>query len=361
MSETSGFRCDYKTGMFSNEPRLEHIFAIAHELERAAYHEAGHAVLGYALGDGLTGIGLYADVIEVDGERRMGVGGICRECRNIKNVSNSRIRRRRLDDRVIAYAISIAAGPAAERKFNILTQEPRRTIFGSEGDHDKLGRIRGGIVPYVAPLFDLTECAWRLAQDALETDLIWDAVSVLADERNCCYSPEYDDGPGEYRSEMPGVWARAILHQCGIRPGVLKVDQSWRREVRGHAKGACDGRRRTRGASMTRAAFAALAFMAIAVPAYAVAPELHFAREERLDTIDAALIGEAPYTIDLAAYVLRDSTVIDALIAAERRGVVVRIVLDSREPSDFVRIEDLSDNVRVKRSGPLLTSKEAHS
>ena len=48
---------------------------------------------------------------------------------------------------------------------------------------------------------------------------------------------------------------------------------------------------------------------------------------------------------------------LDALDAAEKRGVVVRIVLDPRERHDFVRLGDLSDNVRIKHSGPLMHLK----
>ena len=87
------------------------------------------------------------------------------------------------------------------------------------------------------------------------------------------------------------------------------------------------------------------------------AQEIHFSPEERLDAIDAAIIESAKLSIDFAAYSLNDGAVVDALNAAERRGVVVRIVLDPRERHDFVRLGDLSDNVRVKRAGPLMHLK----
>src|SRR5271166_4001417 len=87
------------------------------------------------------------------------------------------------------------------------------------------------------------------------------------------------------------------------------------------------------------------------------AQEIHFSPEERLDAIDAATIESAKLSIDFAAYSLNDGAVVDALNAAERRGVAVRIVLDPRERHDFVRLGDLSDNVRIKRSGPLMHLK----
>ena len=87
------------------------------------------------------------------------------------------------------------------------------------------------------------------------------------------------------------------------------------------------------------------------------AQEIHFSPEERLDAIDAAIIERAKLSIDFAAYSLNDGAVVDALNAAERRGVVIRIVLDPRERHDFVRLGDLSDNVRIKHSGPLMHLK----
>ena len=53
-----------------------------------------------------------------------------------------------------------------------------------------------------------------------------------------------------------------------------------------------------------------------------------FTGREHIETIDVALIGEATKQIDVAAYVLTDSAVIDALRAAAQRGVKVRIWRD---------------------------------
>ena len=89
----------------------------------------------------------------------------------------------------------------------------------------------------------------------------------------------------------------------------------------------------------------------------ALAQEIHYSPEERLDVIDAALIAGAKHSIDLASYSLTNWTVLDALNAAERRGVVIRVVLDPREQHDFVRLGDMSDNVRIKRGGPFMHLK----
>jgi phosphatidylserine/phosphatidylglycerophosphate/cardiolipin synthase-like enzyme len=52
---------------------------------------------------------------------------------------------------------------------------------------------------------------------------------------------------------------------------------------------------------------------------------------EDLERIDVALIGEAAKQIDMAAYVLTDRAVIEALRRASARGVKVRIRRDASE------------------------------
>ena len=89
----------------------------------------------------------------------------------------------------------------------------------------------------------------------------------------------------------------------------------------------------------------------------AAAQEVHYAPEEKLDVIDAILIAGATRSIDFASYSLTDSVVLDALRAADKRGVAIRIVLDPRERQDFGGLGDLSDNVRIKRSGPFMHLK----
>ena len=53
--------------------------------------------------------------------------------------------------------------------------------------------------------------------------------------------------------------------------------------------------------------------------------EIHYAPAENLEKIDVDLIGEAGETIDIAAYVLTDAAVIEALQLAAERGVKVRL------------------------------------
>jgi phosphatidylserine/phosphatidylglycerophosphate/cardiolipin synthase-like enzyme len=81
------------------------------------------------------------------------------------------------------------------------------------------------------------------------------------------------------------------------------------------------------------------------------APVIHYAPVENLEHIDVALIDGARHEIDMAAYVLTDWPVIQALTRAADRGVKVRIYLDGtqlaeREPSKV--FQDLAETPGVE-------------
>ena len=63
-------------------------------------------------------------------------------------------------------------------------------------------------------------------------------------------------------------------------------------------------------------------------------PQIHYAPAENLEHIDVALIGNAQQSIDMAAYVLTDVPVIEALTGAAQRGVAVRVYLYTTEIPD---------------------------
>ena len=59
--------------------------------------------------------------------------------------------------------------------------------------------------------------------------------------------------------------------------------------------------------------------------------EIHYAPDENLEAIDVRLLDEARDRIDIAAYVLTDKPVVEALAAAGRRGVRVRVWQDAEQ------------------------------
>jgi phosphatidylserine/phosphatidylglycerophosphate/cardiolipin synthase-like enzyme len=74
-----------------------------------------------------------------------------------------------------------------------------------------------------------------------------------------------------------------------------------------------------------------LPFVALCAAARAATVDIHYAPAENLEAIDAALLDEAETSIDMAAYVLSDARIIEALGDAADRGVAVRLYLDRSE------------------------------
>jgi hypothetical protein len=216
-----GFRCGYHDGMFSRGPRDEtgpQRYFI--EYDALKYHEAGHAVLGYALGFGLTELVLHEDVVSIDDETNSyAIHGLCNGRVEARDEINQLVRRGILNERVVNHALWSAAGPAAERKYNILQKIPPHQLRASEGDHQAISVIRNGLCYRLDPYFDIEEEAWRRAQDALEIDVIWSAVDRLAGELEM---PCHDDVPGKYSEVYLGASVRAWLRRWGIRPGMLR-------------------------------------------------------------------------------------------------------------------------------------------
>lgn len=68
-------------------------------------------------------------------------------------------------------------------------------------------------------------------------------------------------------------------------------------------------------------------------PALSAAPaaEIHYAPKENLEAVDVREIASARLSIDMAAYVLSDERVIEALTGAAERDVAVRIYFDSSQ------------------------------
>jgi phosphatidylserine/phosphatidylglycerophosphate/cardiolipin synthase-like enzyme len=95
------------------------------------------------------------------------------------------------------------------------------------------------------------------------------------------------------------------------------------------------------------------------------APVVHYAPAENLEHVDVALIDRAEHEIDMAAYVLTDWAVMQALTRAADRGVQIRISLDGtqfaeREPAKVFR--DLAETpgveIRIKHeNSDLITSR----
>lgn len=118
--------------------------------------------------------------------------------------------------------------------------------------------------------------------------------------------------------------------------------------------------------SLLRAAIAAVSLLAAPLACTAdPTPVVHYAPEENLERIDVSLIDRARTSLDMAAYVLTDWPVMQALDRAGRRGVAVRLYLDGGAMLDHAPaapLRALLDNpgvaIKVKRVGaPLMHLK----
>jgi len=103
-----------------------------------------------------------------------------------------------------------------------------------------------------------------------------------------------------------------------------------------------------------------VAFFAGAVTVSKV--DVHYAPRENLERYDVALLDRAERSIDMAAYVVSDPVIVDALIRAAERGVKVRLYLDRSQFSHRGRGADAlfaSPNViaRIKGRGALMHLK----
>ena len=95
----------------------------------------------------------------------------------------------------------------------------------------------------------------------------------------------------------------------------------------------------------------ALALLLAIAPARAAPLEWHVSPTENLEHIDSALFAQAQNSIDIAAYVLTDWAIMDALKAASARNVAVRLVLDGSQftpKNSGARILDLARSANVE-------------
>jgi phosphatidylserine/phosphatidylglycerophosphate/cardiolipin synthase-like enzyme len=89
-------------------------------------------------------------------------------------------------------------------------------------------------------------------------------------------------------------------------------------------------------------------------------PIIHYAPGANLEHVDVALIDRAEHEIDMAAYVLTDWPVIQALTRAADRGVAIRIYLDGTQLAEREQAKvfnDLAESRKIRYAW--LTSQSA--
>ena len=95
--------------------------------------------------------------------------------------------------------------------------------------------------------------------------------------------------------------------------------------------------------NLLRTSITAVLFLASLAPCCAdPAAVIHYAPIENLEHVDVALIDRAEHEIDMAAYVLTDWPIMQALTRAADRGVAIRIYLDGAQFAEREAREGLS-------------------
>jgi hypothetical protein len=192
-----------------------------------AHHEAGHAVVGYALGIGTHCIQMrtqYSPVESTCAPHGCWIPSKRHKAEFRRNVNRWEADPNAFSHQFVLHGIATAAGAAAEYKYCRAEGLAHRALFGTDGDHkyiestDKELFRRAGRNGY-----SFQRLVWQKTRKVLEHPNIWKAVCalgyILADE----YSP-YEDGDatGDYSafSNMPGSVARSIMHRHGVRKGM---------------------------------------------------------------------------------------------------------------------------------------------
>jgi hypothetical protein len=215
--------CDYQRGMFAFAPNngLQTTDGFDHFEERrvVAYHEAGHAVLQFALGAGLSRLALRTSIVEAGDRPAIAYSGICFPRRQFNAQVLRFLRRKEPHDTLVVHGVTLAAGAAAEQKFCLSSDARMRTYAGSAQDHQHIYVVACMMDEIGQDGTAYQEMVWRRAQLALDNEAIWDAVSELAEYLDECFWPEAEDF-GEHECTMPGPKARAVIRRAGVEPGM---------------------------------------------------------------------------------------------------------------------------------------------
>ncbi len=204
LSPSTGLVCNYADGVFAAEPSGQLTTLTMEGI--VAVHEAGHAVVGFALGLPCDRITLVKTTRRgADGGIEAMLSGLMQRGAEYRQRFNRSLRRGILDDGLYAHGVSSAAGPAAERKYRILAGLPLDMREATGGDR----RLIELIAESTGQSDAYREAVWRRAQDMLDGPTFWRAVEGLAGALGE-YWPAGDE-VGTFTAEMPGPLAHSIM------------------------------------------------------------------------------------------------------------------------------------------------------
>jgi hypothetical protein len=229
-----GLFCNYSTGMLADQPLDETQGAwVMHlsEMDAAAYHEAGHAVVYYALGLGVEKIGMRTRIIcDHENNKSTVYGGKCYATKTWNERLNRALRAGRYSWEIVAMGIGLAAGTAAERKCSLFNQHALRSLHAAEDDRWLIDYAASRLIQDGRNPDAFRHLIWRQAQVILEDPVIWQAVDELAMNLEW----PHDEEVGDHEEILDGPTARRWIREVGVRPGMLVPKRHKR--ARGHSR-----------------------------------------------------------------------------------------------------------------------------
>jgi hypothetical protein len=176
--------CDYRTGMLSLEPHHEvtdNLSEYVGQVQSVTHHEAGRAVVGYALGCGLARIVMCRQITGDENKDLItGFSGKLYPTVIWDRRAHRALNSGRFNWNLLAYGIKAAAGPAAECKYCIADDFPVRTQETAKFDYFNIDLAAKSLQNSGRNPEAYRRLVWRQAKKAMDEPTIWRAVVELA-------------------------------------------------------------------------------------------------------------------------------------------------------------------------------------
>jgi hypothetical protein len=208
--------------MFAHDPATEGFATEWVEMESACHHEAGHAIVAYALGIGIEHATVFRRITWRDGNQYFGYGGRV-DFKRGRYADPNNILRHKYRQAHFREGVLTAAGPAAERRRLLEGQSPQRSLFSSCGDHETIDAIGKALAMKGRCRFAYRRLVWYAALKCISIDQIWEAIEELAediaDELACAEDEHPDSDFHEGKLETDHI--HRICRRHKIKRGML--------------------------------------------------------------------------------------------------------------------------------------------
>ncbi len=220
-------RCSFRSAVASRKQRdlRGQDAPVQLDMYLTAVHEAGHAVICYAVGLGCGEIALTAHILSkgayggTDGESGSGM--------KAGNRTGDAFHRGEFNQLLLGNAVLAMAGMAAERKAMIGLGVPPHVAAGASGDRALWNDVAKIYVRQDRrrTKFAFAARVWRIVQDAVDDPRIWQAVLHIARRLfEGLSATTFRKRKAKIRHALPGRAAVATMLRHGVRAGMLQPD-----------------------------------------------------------------------------------------------------------------------------------------